>query len=204
MIDQVIQYISANQAHAPWIVFGTLLLAGVNIPISIDIVLVFCAFLAASVIPESTYTLYFSILIGCSVSGWLAYWLGRLGGRKILGTTFISKFISPQKVEKVENYYKRNGIMTLVVGRFIPFGIRNCIFLTTGISKMNFWKFALVDFLACTAWSSLMFFAFFHLGKNFDTLKQHLMLLNICLFLAFSVTLIAIFCYKYKKRNLSK
>ena len=204
MIDQVIQFISVHQAHAPWIVFGTLLLAGVNIPISIDIVLVFCAFLAASVIPESTYALYFSILIGCSVSGWLAYWLGRIGGRKILATKFISKFISEQKVEKVENYYKRNGILTLIVGRFIPFGIRNCIFLTTGISKMNFWKFALVDFLACAAWSSLMFFAFFHLGKNFDTLKQHLLLLNICLFLAFSVTLITIFWYKYKKRKLSK
>ncbi|MDN3505485.1 MAG: DedA family protein [Rhabdochlamydiaceae bacterium] len=204
MIEQVIQFISSHQTHAPWIVFAALLLAGVNIPISIDIILVFCAFLAASVIPESTYTLYFSILVGCSVSGWLAYWLGRIGGRKILATKFISKFISEEKIAKVENYYKRNGIMTLIIGRFIPFGVRNCIFLTTGISKMNFWKFAIVDFLACAAWSSLMFFAFYNLGKNFDTLKQNLLLLNICLFLAFSVTLITIFWYKYKKKKFIK
>ena len=38
-------------------------------------------------------------------------------------------------------FYKKYGALTLVIGRFIPFGVRNAIFLTSGISKMPFAKF---------------------------------------------------------------
>lgn len=203
MLESFFHYLETHQAGAPWVVFIAILLAGVNVPISIDLVLVFCAFLAASVIPESTYPLYFSILIGSAISAWVAYWLGRLFGRKLLKTKLLSKLISSKRLQKVENYYQKYGLLTLIVGRFIPFGVRNCIFITTGISRMKFWKFACADFLGCAAWSSLMFISFYHLGKNFETLKYHLKWLNICLFLAFSVTVITIIWYKIRKNQSS-
>ena len=199
MLESLLNFITAHKEHAPWIVTGSLLLAGLNVPISIDVVLVFCAFLAATVMPESTYALYFSILGGCVVSGWIAYWSGRLFGRRLLQTRLMAKLVPAQKVAKVEGYYQKYGIATLAVGRFIPFGIRNAIYISSGVSRMNFAKFACVDLLACTAWSSIMFYTFFHLGRNFEVLKQHLKVLNIFLFLAFSVTLITIFWYKRRK-----
>ncbi|MCF7806343.1 MAG: DedA family protein [Simkaniaceae bacterium] len=201
MLDTVLQFISDHQVHAPWIVFTALILAGINVPISIDIVLVFCAFLAASVMPHSMWPLYFSILIGCSISGWIAYSLGRFFGRRLLSTKLMSKMLPPSKIDKVETYYQKYGIATLIIGRFIPFGVRNCIFVSTGLSKMNFFKFALIDFIACSAWSSIMFFSFYHLGKNFEVLKQHLKVFNIVVFLAFSVTVITVIWYKYRKKR---
>lgn len=109
--------------------------------------------------------------------------------------------LPPSKIDKVETYYQKYGIATLIIGRFIPFGVRNCIFVSTGLSKMNFFKFALIDFIACSAWSSIMFFSFYHLGKNFEVLKQHLKVFNIVVFLAFSVTVITVIWYKYRKKR---
>ena len=42
---------------------------------------------------------------------------------------------------QIENYYTKYGVVTLLIGRFIPFGVRNCLFVTAGIGKMRFWKF---------------------------------------------------------------
>ena len=110
MMETLFNYISNHQVHAPWIVFVSLILAGINIPISIDVVLVFCAFLAASVIPEQTYTLYFTILLGCTISGWVAYSLGRFFGRRLLSTRFFSKLVHEKRLVKVESYYKKYGV----------------------------------------------------------------------------------------------
>lgn len=202
MLESILNYISAHQSHAPWVVFGSLILAGMNVPISIDVILVFCAFLAASTLPELTYPFYFTILIGCTLSGWIAYAIGRFFGLRVLSTPFFSKLIPEKRLETVTSYYEKYGVYTLVVGRFIPFGVRNCIFLTTGISRMPFLKFALIDFIACSAWTSVMFFSFYQLGRNFDLLLHHLKMLNIVLFSAFSIAIITWSCYKYSKKRI--
>ena len=201
MLEGTLNYISANQAHAPWIVFVCLLLAGMNIPISIDVILVFCAFLAASTLPEMTYTLYFTILLGCVFSGWIAYTIGRFFGTKLLSIDFFKKLVPEKRLSQVTNYYQKYGVYTLVIGRFIPFGVRNCIFLTTGISKMNFVKFAITDLIACALWTSIMFFSFYQLGRNFDLLLHNLKMLNIIVFSVFAVAIITLSCYKYAKKK---
>src|SRR5262249_36255657 len=90
---------------------------------------------------------------------------------------------------------------TLIVGRFIPFGVRNCIFMSSGMSKMHFGKFALMDALACTIWSGTLFYLFLTLGQNYTTLCHHLKKFNLLLFTAFSVTVIGFIWYKARKKT---
>ena len=58
--------------------------------------------------------------------------------------------VSKEKVNQISDFYKKYGMITLMGGRFIPFGVRNALFLTAGLGKMNFFKFALSDLIACT------------------------------------------------------
>ena len=51
--------------------------------------------------------------------------------------------VSPERVAKVASFYQKYGVWTLVVGRFIPFGVRNALFLTAGIGKMSPVRFAI-------------------------------------------------------------
>ena len=200
-MDQIIQFILAHQLYAPWLTFFLILLAGLNIPISIDVLLVLSAFLAATTIPEYTFSLYLSILLGSYFSAWIAYWIGRTFGIKLLNVRWFSKILPPNRLKKVGIFYENHGFLTLIIGRFIPFGVRNCLFMTAGMSKIPFTKFILRDALACSLWASLCFYAFYSLGLNYEKLLSQMKIVNLGLFLAFGVTLIGVFWYKRQKKT---
>jgi len=203
-MQQLIDFIILHSSSAPWISFGLILLAGFSLPISIDVIIIVSAFLAATTIPEYTYPLYLSILIGCYFSAWITYWMGRKFGIKLLNIRYFSKILPPQRLEKVRVFYEKHGLWTLLVGRFIPFGVRIGLFLTTGMSKMRFGKFILRDALACTVWTSVNFSLFYTFGRNYHLLIERVKWINLFIFLAFGMTVIALIWYKrYKKRKIS-
>ncbi len=101
---------------------------------------------------------------------------------------------------KVQKFFEKRGFFALIIGRFIPFGVRNCLYMTSGMSKMSFPKFALCDALACTLWASLSFGLYYTLGKNIDTIYSQVKFANLLIFIAFSVTVIMSIWYKKKKK----
>lgn len=200
-MDQVYQFIIAHSSAAPWILFGLFLLAGMNIPISIDILVIIASLLAATIVPELTVPLYFSALLGCYLSAWLAYWIGRLFGEKLLKMPWMAKMLPPARLEKLETFYRKHGFLTLLIGRFIPFGVRNGIFMSTGISKLSFKKFILRDIFPAFLWTTTAFFLFYTLGSNYELLVKYVKLINITIFCAFGVTVIIFICYKRRKNK---
>jgi membrane-associated protein len=202
-MDALLELLLQKAPVAHWYIFFAILLAGMNIPISVDVVILIGAVLSATVIPENTLLLYLVSLIGCYLSAMIAYWIGRVGGAKLTKFAFFSKIISQERLEKVRHFYQMHGLLTLLLGRFIPFGVRNCIFMSTGICKMSFKQFIKRDALACTVWCSSIFFLFYSLGANYQVLLQYLKKANLLLFFAFSVTVIVIIWYKRRKNSQS-
>ena len=200
-MEQFVEFITQHASKAHWFIFLSLLLAGCNIPISIDVVLILSAVLAASFVPEHTYLLFGSVLFGCMFSAWIAYFLGRFIGDKLVKFRFFAKLLHPQRLEKLQGFYSKYGIWTFIIGRFSPFGVRNCIFMTSGMSKMPFKTFALRDAVGCTIWTTCSFTVFYMIGQNFQTIWESVKTFNIIIFAAFSVTGIIVFWYKLKKRK---
>ena len=199
-MDQLIEFAKTNAHMAHWILFGATRLAGINIPISIDLLMIIGATLAATLVPEHFYHLYFSLFIGCTVSAWLAYGIGKLLGSKFLKLPLISQLIHSKRMDQVKIFYEKRGLLALAIGRFIPFGIRNCLYISSGMSKMPFAKFVFCDGLACALWSSLSFALYYKLGKNIDVVYSQVTRVNFALFLAFSVAVIGLIWYKKKKK----
>ncbi len=200
-MESLIDWILEHARHAHYVIFGAILLAGVNIPISADILIVIAGFLAATVVPEHLWHLYFSIFVGCYFSAWIAYWFGRLLGKRFRRYKWFNRLMPTERLEKIQRFYAKHGIWTLLLGRFIPFGIRNCIFMSSGMSRVSFAKFALWDLFACFTWSSISFYCFYLLGQNFHLLFGHLKNINMVIFLAFSVTVIGYIWYKRRKKR---
>jgi len=200
-MEGLIEFITQHAAYAHWFIFIGLLLAGCNIPVCIDAVMILSAVLAASFVPENKYLLFGSVLFGCTFSAWIAYGLGRVVGLRLTNIHLFSKLLNPQRIEEMKGFYAKYGIWTFIVGRFIPFGVRNCIFMTSGISKMPFKTFILRDAVGCTIWTTTCFTVFFLIGQNFEMIWGYVKTFNIVIFSAFSVTVIAIFWYKLKKRK---
>ena len=199
-MESFIAWVSDHASQAHWYLFGAILLAGVNLPVSIDILLAAAAFLAATLIPEHLWHLYLAGFFGCYLSGWVAYAVGRFGLRRWAGSRFLRRFFPPERIDRIGAFYRKHGLWAFMVGRFIPFGIRNCIFMSSGMSRVPFVRFMLWDLPACLVWSALFFYLFFTLGKNFHTMVAHLKIVNVVIFLAFGVTVIALLWYKRRRR----
>jgi membrane-associated protein len=206
-MEHLTEIITRHAHNAHWYIFTAIILAGFNIPFSADLLILAAAVLAATVIPEHTWLLFFSILFGCYFSAMCAYWMGRFIGTTLAKRKCFAKLIGPQRLSKIKQFYEKYGLWTLVLGRFIPFGVRNCIFMSSGMSKLHFGKFVLMDALACVLWCSSYFYLFFTLGQNYETVWHYLKTFNLLVFAAFSVTVISIIWYKSRKktraRNLS-
>lgn len=196
-------FIIENKEYAHWLLFGSVLLAGFNIPISIDLVMICSALLASRIIPENTVQLFAFTLVGCMMSAWIAYFLGRTLGPKISRLPLFRVALTEKRIEKSTAFYKKYGMWTFIVGRFIPFGVRNCMFMSSGLSRMPFRKFLLFDGIACTLWASAAFAIFYYASANSASLMSHVKIFNISIFSAFALALISVLWYK-KRKNVSK
>ncbi|NGX62943.1 MAG: Inner membrane protein [Candidatus Anoxychlamydiales bacterium] len=203
-MSYIINFIFENANHAHWIIFSALILAGFNLPISEDLMIIISAILAANVVPQNIFLLFGAVFLGAYMSDWIVYWIGRLFGIKLWKFKWFKKTIPKRKLAKVKLFYKKYGFFTLLVGRFIPFGVRNCLFLTAGMTRMNFTKFAISDGIACLISNSVLFSIAYSLGKNHTALFTYLKKVNILIFLLFIFTIIGFIWYYKKKKHKQK
>lgn len=195
-MEELIQIIQANVQYAPYIIFGALLLAGLNIPVSEDAMLFISGVLASSH-PEYLTELFIGVYMGAYLSDLICYSLGRFVGPKLFEIRFFANMVPPERIQKIHNFYENYGIVTLLLGRFIPFGVRNALFLTAGLGQMTFTKFALADLLACTISTITFFTLYYHYGSAvIDFVKGG----NIVLF---SIAAIALAAYYWRKKALN-
>jgi membrane protein DedA with SNARE-associated domain len=199
-METIIQFIFEHAQYAHWLLFGALMLAGFNVPISEDLMIIISAVLAATVVPENTYKLFAAVFLGCYISDWVCYWIGRFFGPKLWEISWFAKTFDRKRIDQIHRYYLKYGFRTLLFGRFIPFGVRNCLFLTAGLGKMHFGKFLLSDGIACIISNTTLFTLAYHMGKNYKLLLDFVKKFNILLFAAFVVLLIAFIWYKRKKK----
>lgn len=156
--------------HAHYLIFGLLLLAGLNIPISEDVLLLIGGGIVSTVLPENYTIMLLWLYLGCIISAYEAYWLGRLAGPRLYCLPWINRFINVEKVEKMRSFFERYGILTFFVGRFIPGGVRNVLFMSSGLAEMPFLRFILRDGLAAMLSTYVLFTLGYTFGKNLDVI----------------------------------
>jgi membrane-associated protein len=187
-------YIESNVQYAHLIIFGALLLAGLNIPVSEDAMLFISGVLASSH-PAYLPHLFIGVYMGAYLSDLICYSLGRFLGPKLFEIRFFANMVPPERIRKIHTFYEKYGIVTLLVGRFIPFGVRNGLFLTAGLGQMTFVKFALSDLAACTISTVTFFSLYYHYGTAvIDYVKEG----NIILF---SIAALALLAYLIARRR---
>ena len=194
-MEELLQIIHQNIGYAHWIIFGALLLAGLNIPVSEDAMLFVAALLATSH-PDQFWQLFFAVYLGALLSDFICFGLGWFLGPHILELKPFRK--QRKQINKVSAFYAKYGLGALFFGRFVPFGVRNALFLTAGIGRMKPIKFIAIDTLACTISCSFFFSLYYKYGSSVvEFVKQ-------ANFLIFGVVLIAVIFWLVKRRRAKK
>ena len=198
-VESLLEFIHAHVDQAPYLIFGLLLLAGFGLPVSEDVMLLASALLAFKH-PDQLAPLFTGVFLGAWFSDFICYtFLGRYLGNKVFQIKFFSKLVNQNHIEKVGRFYQKYGVIVLLIGRFIPFGVRNALFFTAGLSKMNAWKFALTDFFACLLSCGTYFYLYYTFGERaVDSVQKSNQVL---LFLLPLAMLVCWFYYRRKKMH---
>lgn len=201
MLEWIKQFAQNYPAIAPILIALSLAIAGLSIPISADLVILLAATLAVKVLPGTFITFYLAIFIGSIFAAYAAYWQGRLFGNYLLNYHFFKKLFPEDRILKIKDHYTKHGWSTLIVGRFIPFGFRNVLFFSTGLSKFSFRKFVFRDLIACLIWTSTIFTLFYHLLHKMDNLVPFIKKFNLIIFSLVGVIVFSLVWYKRAKKQ---
>jgi len=149
-----------------------LFLTGCGLPIPEELGIVTAGYLS------STGTLDWPIALASAIFGALAgdcaiYWIGFHFGKAVLREhPWWVGFLTPEREKKAEYLIKHHGLKLLFVIRFLP-GLRLPVYLTTGILKMPFRRFLLIDGLCATVVVTLFFFLSYFFGQQVkDVIQQ--------------------------------
>jgi membrane protein DedA with SNARE-associated domain len=150
-------------AFFPALAFAALLLAGLNVPISEDLVIIAGAMLSREA-PDRLAANVAGLYAGVLLSDILSYWLGRGVRQGVKMAQRIEKAIPVAALDKMHRLIDRFGILTFIVCRFIPFGVRNTLFISSGLFGLSFKKFLLFDIIASVISVSTLFSLVYRYG----------------------------------------
>ncbi|MCL2130129.1 MAG: DedA family protein [Treponema sp.] len=186
----------------PLVALIGLLLAGLNLPISEDLIIITAAIVChkePSLLPLTLAVLY----IGVISTDFFVYFVGanvRKGTGKI---KIFARFFPQKALDKMHHYLEKYGIFTFIICRFIPFGIRNTLFFTSGFFNLRIRSFFFYDIIAAMISVNTLFFLVYAFG---EVVRRPIKIAGIIMFIAISSAIISMFLRFFiswlkKKRN---
>ena len=155
-----------------WGIFLLMFLESTFFPFPSEIIMVPAGYLAF----QGEMSLGGVIVIGIlgSVAGALFnYYLARSFGRSFLLRYGRYLFISPQTLEKLEQFFTKHGELSTFNGRLIP-GIRQLISLPAGLARMPIGRFALYTALGAGIWVVVLVVLGYLLGSQEELIATYL------------------------------
>ena len=136
-------------------------------------------------------------LLGALFNYWLAVKLGRPFLLKY-GKYF---FVSPESINKADDFFSKHGHVSTLVGRLLPV-IRQYISLPAGIARMPMKTFMLFTTIGAGAWVVVLTFAGYLLGEHQDLLKEYLHVITLgCVALAVVIAGGYIFILRRRRKS---
>ncbi len=132
-------------------------------------------------------------ILGSLAGSWLNYLIAMKFGRKIL-----EKFVSKDKLDKLDRFFDKHGHISTFNGRLIPV-IRQYISFPAGLSKMNGWKFTLYTGLWAGIWVVVLTLLGYFIWKEENLRKPYLK--EIMIITLVFIVILSVGYYVYIKKN---
>ena len=88
-------------------------------------------------------------VVGALSGDVILYLIGRRWGDRVRGWWPVRRLLTPERTQWLEQAYREHAMKTVVTARHVA-GLRAAAFLSAGMARVPFWKFALADALAGT------------------------------------------------------
>ena len=194
-LHEIINYL-VSTIWAMWYIwiFALMFLESSFFPFPSEVVMIPAWYLASKW--EMNIYLVILIWIFWSLAGaWFNYVLASKFWKKLL-----SKFISKDKLDKLDNFFDKHGHISTFTGRLIPW-VRQYISFPAWLAKMNWWKFSIYTWLGAWIWVSILVLLWYFVWQNKNICNKYLHQITMIL-----LFFILIFCvvYYYLSKNKQK
>ena len=138
-------------------------------PLPTDAVVAFGSFLAArgQGNPWATFLITWLSNVGGAAA---MYWAGRKYGRSVLTRGF-AKWIGPEAEVRLERSYRKYGIPSLFVSRFLP-AVRAVVPVFAGAAKLPFVSVITIMAIASGIWYAFLTIIAFRAGSDWEALQS--------------------------------
>lgn len=200
MLEEIIAFLqNINPIYIYLTVFGIAYIENIFPPFPSDVIVAFSGALAA--ISSVSVPIVITFAVSGSTLGFLTmYFVGKTIGDKILEKGKI-KFISPQSVLKVEQWFRKYGIWLIVGNRFLA-GTRAVISFFAGMSEMNLKLTLILSAISALIWNLILIYVGYFAGHNLSRIQEWLSTYNrIVLTLIIIIFVILLLKYFINKRK---
>jgi membrane protein DedA with SNARE-associated domain len=146
------------------LLFLAVAIESAGVPIPGETALITAAFLSS----QGHYGIVWVIVVaaaGAIVGDNIGYWIGRLGGRRLLERWGPIARYAERVLPPAEKFFARHGSKTVFIGRFVAV-LRVTAAWLAGISHMHWWKFAFWNAAGGIVWATLVSLVAYYVGKS--------------------------------------
>jgi membrane protein DedA with SNARE-associated domain len=150
-------------AHGLIILFALVAMESAGVPVPGETALIAAAVLAQ----QGHYSLVSVIAVAAAaaiIGDNIGYWLGRQGGRALLGRVPIVRNHFERVLPPAERFFVRHGPKTVFIARFVAV-LRVTAAWLAGISHMSWWRFLIWNAAGGIAWAILIGVSAYVLGQ---------------------------------------
>jgi membrane protein DedA with SNARE-associated domain len=184
-------------------VFLTVVLGGIGLPFPEDATLLLSGLLIAhgTIKLFPTFLVVFPLLL---ITDFFVFFVGKKYGRMLVQHQRFRKLISPEKLLKLEEKFRRRGAWVVLFGRHI-LGLRTPIFLAAGVTRMSVAKFLIVDGATALLTIALCWGGIGLLGSDrVEMLKAEATKVGHIAMVVFLIVLAGWIYYKFQKKRIKK
>lgn len=198
MTEVLVRLITENIAAWGYAgIFFLMVLESACLPVPSEIIMVFGGFLVF----QGKLALWPVVLagtVGNLVGSWIAYYIGKRGGRPLLLRYGKYLLISEAKLEAADRFFQRSGSAAVFFGRLLPV-VRTFISLPAGVAEMSITKFSAYTFFGSLPWSLLLAYIGISLGANWRDIIEIFHRIDYLVVLAALVTVVSLLMLRRRR-----
>ncbi len=128
------------------------------------------------------------------------YWIGRLGGIRLIGRYGRVVHFDDAKLQRVHGFFDRHGAKTVFFGRFIAL-LRTWAALLAGTAEMPYGVFTLYNVMGGITWASLFGTLGYTFGRSLPLLERYIGQASLAAVLLIALVVALVFASRWLSAN---